>query len=239
MRIVNLSKKHWLPILILLLVLSVSIFINFRDNKQTQNVLQKIPEAETASWQGKTTDWLGRTYDVNNDGNEYVDKDLKIASYADWIVPNKPYVINKGNLEKINVEKGWDSYLKAKNILNKADLTDIQKQYFYDNNYVPRSVEHFDVTGDGVVETVVTSLTLGCSACVDFYMTIFTNEGKYIARASEGTIIKTENGNGFYLTNYYGTSKIGVTIFISKYTWDKTLFTEIAKKELLLKAKNL
>ena len=47
------------------------------------------------------------------------------------------------------------------------------RKIFYDNNYVPRSVEHFDVTGDGIAETVVTSLTLGCGRCVDFYMTIF------------------------------------------------------------------
>ena len=206
---------------------------------QNQSTLRKLSDGETANWQGKTTDWLGRTFDVNNPGKEFESKDLKIDSSTGWIIPNKPYTIDKGDLVKVEMveNNNWDSYPEAKNILNEADLSTVQKQYFYDNNYVPRSVERFDVTGDGISETAVTSLTLGCGRCVDFYITIFTSEGKYIAITNQGTILKTENGNGFYLINYDWSSKRRI-VNISKYKWDKSLFTEVARKEIVMEHKS-
>lgn len=200
---------------------------------QDQNTIRKLSDGETANWQGKTTDWLGRTFDVNNTDKEFEGKDLKMISSTGWTIPDEPNTIDKGDLVKVEMieNNNWDSYPKAKNILNEADLSAVQKQYFYDNNYVPRSVERFDVTGDGISETAVTSLTLGCGRCVDFYMTIFTSEGKYIAITNQGTILKTENGNGFYLINYDWSSKRTI-INISKYKWGKSLFTEVARKEM-------
>lgn len=205
---------------------------------QDPNTLRKLSNGETANWKGKTTDWLGRTFDVNNAGKEFEGKDLKMISSTGWTIPDEPNTIDKGDLVKVEMveNNNWDSYPKAKNILNEADLSTVQKQYFYDNNYVPRSVEHFDVTGDGISETAVTSLTLGCGRCVDFYITIFTGEGKYIAIINQGTLLKTENGNGFYLINYDWSSKRTI-INISKYKWDKSLFTEVARKEIVLNPK--
>lgn len=204
---------------------------------QDQNTLQKLSNGETANWKGKTTDWLGRTFDVNNTDKEFEGKDLKIISSTGWTIPGEPYTIAKGDLIKVEMveNNNWDSYPEAKIILNEADLSAVQKLYFYDNNYVPRSVEHYDITGDGIAETVATSLTLGCGRCVDFHITIFTSEGKYIATTNQGTILKTENGNGFYLINYDWSSKRTI-INISKYKWDRSQFSETARKEIVLKS---
>ncbi|KKT42647.1 MAG: hypothetical protein UW64_C0016G0009 [Microgenomates group bacterium GW2011_GWC1_44_37] len=197
-------------------------------------VESKIPDTETAKWQGKTTDWLGRTFDVNNSGKEYDGKSLKQVFSSGWMKPNDPYTIDKGDLEKVEMSENnsWKTFPEQKISLDKADISIAQRQYFYDNNYVPRSVEHFDVTGDGVAETVVTSLSLGCGRCVDFYITIFTNESKYIAIQREGSIIKTENGNGFYLVDIDYSSD-NTTINFSKYKWNNSKFTEIARKETI------
>ena len=213
-------------------------------------VREKLPNTETAGWKGKTTDWLGRTYDVNNPGKEYEDDNSRVASYTGWTISGDPYTINKGDLQKVEeIEINWDDYtnkkivseaelavVEAKTAAVEAKLTSVQKQYFYDNNYVPRSVERFDVTGDGIAETIVTSLTLGCGRCVDFFMTIFTKNGKYNARTNQGTIIKTENGNGFYLTNDDWNNNRS-TIDIRKYKWGNSLFTEVARKEVILETK--
>ncbi len=232
------KNKKVINILLIIVFISGLIVILFLLLKNIRG--QNLSDSETADWQGKTTDWLGRTFDVNNPGKEFESKDLKIDSSTGWTIPNKPYTIDKGDLEKVEMSNEYSRKNNsiAKNTLNETDLSTSQKKYFYDNNYVPRSVEHFDVTGDGIAETVVTSLTLGCGRCVDFYMTIFSTEGKYNMRTTEGIIIKSENGNGFYLINIDYPS-IGTTISISKYKWDKSLFTEVARKEIVTSQQNL
>ena len=67
-------------------------------------------------------------------------------------------------------------------------------------------------------------------------MVIFTNEGRYIVRTNEGTIIKTENGNGFYLINHFGASDYAI-VDINKYKWDKFLFMKIARKTIMFEQK--
>jgi len=210
------------------------------DNKTTASEakqelkVSKIPDTETAKWQGKTSDWLGRTFDVNNNGKEFTEKGYTFISSTGWTIPKEPYAVDKGDLVKVEMNEGnnWETYPEQKTLLNKANLLSTQRQYFYDNNYVPRSVEHFDVTGDGVAETVVTSLSLGCGRCVDFYFTIFTNEGIYTARQREGAIIKTENGNGFYLVDIDYPVE-GTTLTISKYKWVESTFVQVARKEVV------
>lgn len=199
--------------------------------KTIEILSQDLTNIETDSWNSKTTDWLNRTYNVNNLGNEYEDSNSKVSCSFGWTKSISPFVIDEGNLVKneMNDNLNWDSYPETKNILLKSNLSENQKQYFYDNNYVPRSIERFDVTGDGITETIVTSLPLGCGRCVGFYMTIFTKNGIYNAGTNQGTIIKTKNGNGFYLTNndlQY--------INITKYEWDKNRFIEVAQKEIIL-----
>lgn len=199
---------------------------------------QKLPDIETAGWQGKITDWLGRTFDINEPGKDSGGKDLKMVSQTAWTISGDPFTIEEGSLEKVIMGDGlgWDTYPKAKEILGEANLSALQKRYFYDHNYVPRSVEHYDVTGDGIAETVVTSLTLGCGRCVGFYMTIFTTKGKYNMGTNQGAIIKAEDGNGFYLINDdWGPAKIFVGI--NRYKWDGTLFREEAEKEMVLEPK--
>ena len=203
---------------------------------QIQNTLQKLPDSETANWQGKTTDWLGRTYDVNNSGKEYEDKDLITTSSTGWIKPDKLYVMGESKLVQNEMKKdnGWEKngYEIAKKTLLEASLTESQRQYFYDYNYVPRSIEHFDVTGDGVTETVVTSLPLGCGACADFFMTIFTDSGIYNFGTDEGTIVEAESQNGFYLINRSYLSKNTRSMTIRKYVWNNGNFIMSAKKEI-------
>lgn len=70
---------------------------------QNQNTLQKLFDSETADWQGKTTDWLGRIFDVNNPGKEFEGKDLKMVSSTSWIIPDESYKIDKGDLVKVEM----------------------------------------------------------------------------------------------------------------------------------------
>ena len=197
-----------------------------------------VSEYETEKWHGKTTDWLGRTFDVNNPGKEYVfvKEGLRYVSSTGWTIPNFPHSITKGDLEQVEMGEdylGWGERSETKKVFGKYDLTASQKQYFIDRNYTPVSIGHFDVTGDGTKETIMTSGTLGCGACVDFYMTIFTDKGNYVLRTNQGAIIKAEDGNGFYLTDYdWNSGK--TTVDISKYKWDKSVFIEIARKEIVL-----
>lgn len=185
----------------------------------------------------KITTWLGYTYDIDNSIYEYKGNMQKILSSSDWIIPKNPYIIKTGELEKNELvdNKNWDNYPKAIEILNKSNLTLMQREYFLENNYVPRAVESFDVTGDGKNETIVTSLTLGCGTCVDFYSTVFTDKGKFNATTSEGTLIKTKDGNGFYLLSRYGTPGSAL-IKISKYQWENSRFVEKAMKEIVIQS---
>lgn len=219
----------------LLAIFLISVIIIYLITKLQNSFQPQAKDLLQRKSSNKTVTWLGHTYDVDNPGHEFEDKTLRIISSSDWSISSKPYFISSGDLENVEMDEGnsWESYSKAKEILKDLDLSNEQRKYFYDNNYVPRVVEKFDVTGDGVSETIVTSLTLGCGRCVDFYFVIFMNDRRFIARASEGALLKTKNGNGFYLTNYFW-SKTGTTIYISKYNWNKSLFTETARKEIEL-----
>lgn len=248
-------KKVFSLLLVLLLSLFASYYLSSRQALEydqepkaktvgdinigdVEVIRQKIPDVETANWRGKAIDWLGRTFDITGPGKDSEGKDLNMVSQTDWTISGDPFTIEEGDLEKVNMNDGlgWNTYPEAKETLNEANVSSLQRKYFYDHNYVPRSVEHYDVTGDGISETVVTSLTLGCGRCVDFYMTIFTNKGKYNMGTKEGAIIKAENGNGFYLINTDWDS--GRTLVdIRRYKWDGTLFTEVAKKYMVLESR--
>lgn len=201
------------------------------ENLSKQNSAQsKYTNDGTSMWQGKTTDWLGRKFDVNNFGNEYVSIKQKQISNTGWFKPANPVTISTGDLEKNEMNEGnlgWSSRNDTKKVFDKFDLSESEKKYFIENNYTPVSVSHFDVTGDGVDETVVTSESLGCGTCVNFYMTIFKKTVKFNGVTREGVIIKTENGDGFYLVDVSYPTRIS----FSKYSWNGSWFIEIARKE--------
>lgn len=227
----KLIYKNW-KILVVILIFVISFFIF--NNKKTEPI--KVKNNNEIS-QTQTTDWLDRTYDPENTRKEFESSSEKTLTSTGWMKPKNPYSISSGNKNlKIVLKKDYIVPSSLKSNLEKFNLSLNQSQHLIDFNYAPRSVVYFDVTGDGKSETVITSVGVGCGRCVDFYISIFTDKGIFDMKVNEGAIVPRQDGNGFYLTDYFW-GKENSTVKISKYVLEQNQFKEILRKTLTLISK--
>jgi len=230
-------NSYWKIIVVILIFVVLFFIINNKKNN-----LVKVINNNSIS-QTKTTDWLGRTYDPENTGKEFDSASEKTLTSTGWKKPQESYTISSGNSDlKVILKDDYVIPSSHNNTLDLFDLSSTQMQHIIDYNYTFRSIVHYDVTGDGEKETIITSVGLGCGTCVDFYISVFTDKEVFVMRVNEGAIVPRQDGNGFYLANYYwgGVPSLNKNsrLEISKYSFEQNQFKEIARKTVTLIAKD-
>ncbi len=254
----KLSRKLYLPFVFLIIVSAVYVYSFKTSNNKLQQV--RTQDNTVALWNKEITEkyddepkyeddyrkissssawivppdpYVVRPLHVPEDEN--VDMLLKMASRG----TSTPVLSDK------DIDEIWTNSTLNKDILEKFvktnKLPEFFSYFFYRETRLPLKFWDEDITGDGFKDQLFSGVGVGCISCHTSFIDIFVKgQGIFQAETNKGTIYSRVDNKGFYLDSYY-TGKDYATccpdkVVVSKYEWNGNGFTEIARKELILKS---
>ena len=237
-------------------------FLNFIFVTNNNKVQQVSTQTDVISiWNKQLTDSFG---------DEPRFDSFTISSHTGWFVPPDPYVLrpkdipedstvdallkfasrgsNTPVLSVKEIDNIWTNGNPNKEDLEKFvkdnDLPELFLRYFYAETRMPLRVWNEDVTGDGAMDQVFSSVGVGCISCHTNFIDIFVaDKGVFSTETNEGTFQPRADKRGFYLDAGYTGNNYATccpdNFVISKYEWNGNGFTEIARKTIEVSRKEM